>query len=110
MAGETEANRSELLQRPHRDNSRIGTDAWFGWSFYQDDLPILDHTFGWFPMFGQWKTDLSAAPVIAIAPAHDGGPDGGAHMGVRLEDLAEGQSRAWDKANQFGTPCRLFFL
>lgn len=110
MEPPTRGNRSELTQRPHPDNGAIGSDNWYGWSFYHENLPSVDYTYGWAPFFGQWKTDLEAAPVIAIQPAHDGRPMDGQYMGVSLVDLSEGRDRAWLRANNFGVPCRLFRL
>lgn len=108
MDGRTRGNRSELTQRPGPNNPKIGEDSWFGWSFYHENILAVDYTYGWAPYFGQWKTDLDAAPVIAIQPAHDGRPGDGQYMGVSLVDLSEGRSREWLKANNFGVPCRLF--
>lgn len=110
MNGKSRGNRSELTQKPSPDNPRIGEDSWFGWSFFHENLLSVNYTYGWAPFLGQWKTDLDAAPVIAIQPAHDGRPMDGQYMGVSLDDLSQGRSRDWLKSNNFGVPCRLFRL
>jgi hypothetical protein len=108
--GVTNGNRSELTQRPSRQNVRIGEDAWFGWSFYHTNLFAADNSFGWFPKLGQWKTDLDAPPVIELSPAHDGRGNDGSYIGIALDDLSHGQSREWLRGNNFGYPCRLFHI
>jgi len=105
----TQGNRSELTQRPSSDNPQIGQDSWIGWSFYYEDLPRLDGTYGWNPKFGQWKTDLDGTPVISLTTAHDGRKNNeGGWIAIELTDLASKQDRSWLKANYFGYPCRLF--
>jgi hypothetical protein len=106
----TRGNRSEITQRPGPENGLIGRDNWYGWSFYHENLPSLSHTWGWNPMFGQWKSDLNAAPIIGITPAQDGRPYGGRFMGVILDDLVQNRGRDWAKENFFGYPCRLFLI
>ena len=110
MGGRTGGNRSELTQRPNRQNAKIGEDAWYGWSFYHENLAVVDHTYGWTPKLGQWKTDLEAPPVIELAPARDGRGRDGHYIGIALTDLSNGKSRSWLKANNFGVPCRLFHI
>lgn len=108
MEPPTRGNRSELSQRPSPDSGTIGGDNWYGWSFYHENLISVDYTYGWAPFLGQWKTNMEAAPVIAIQPAHDGRPMDGQYMGVSLVDLSEGRDRSWLRANNFSVPCRLF--
>ena len=108
--GVTVGNRSELTQRPSRDNLRIGEDAWFGWSFYHENLPSgLAHDHGWNPMLGQWKTDLDAPPIIQFTPVYDGRTEG-THIGINLTDLEVSRGREWSRANQFGYVCTLFSI
>lgn len=108
--GITGGNRSELTQRPNRENLQIGEDAWFGWSFYHENLPSgLAHDHGWNPKLGQWKTDLEAAPIIEFSPVYDGRTEG-THIGVNLHDLELSRGREWSRANRFGYVCTLFSI
>jgi opacity protein-like surface antigen len=108
--GITGGNRSELTQRPSRDNLKIGEDAWFGWSFYHENLPSgLAHDQGWNPKLGQWKTDLDAPPIIEFSPVYDGRTEG-THIGINLNDLEVSRGREWSRANRFGYVCTLFSI
>ena len=106
--GVTNGNRSELLQRPNVKNARIGEDAWFGWSFYHENLFAASRSYGWYPMLGQWKTDLDAPPVIAFTPAFDGGPVR-EYIGIHLNDLSRGKDEDWMAQNKYGFPCTRLF-
>lgn len=87
MESRTQANRSELRQANSSIAARIGEDIWFGWSFYYEDLPSLDPSYGWWPMFGQWKVDIEGAPVVVVRPS-------GRRMGIYFDELNKG-SQCW---------------
>jgi hypothetical protein len=81
LEGRTEANRSEITQRSAPEAPSIDQDVWFGWSFYFENLPVLDSSYGWYPMFGQWKANLEGAPVITFRPI------GGSFIYVGMDDM-----------------------
>ncbi|WP_416915434.1 MAG: heparin lyase I family protein [Roseicyclus sp.] len=104
MENRTEANRSEIGQRSNPRPPSINQDIWFGWSFYYDDLPILDSSYGWYPMFGQWKrTDMEGAPLIALRPHLSG-----TRIGIHLDDMTTNSPYMWRIENRNGFPCSLF--
>lgn len=103
MESRTEANRSEIGQRSSPRASLLDQDVWFGWSFYFDHLPILDGSYGWYPMFGQWKVNMEGAPVIALRPHRSG-----SWIGVHLDDMTKNSPYSWRMENGHGFPCSLF--
>lgn len=103
MENRTEANRSEIGQRSAPRAPSINQDIWFGWSFYYDDLPVLDASYGWYPMFGQWKANMEGAPVIALRPHRSG-----SWIGVHLDDMMKNSPYSWRMENGHGFPCSLF--
>ncbi len=102
MASPQLGNRSEIRQESSRA-PEINSDYWVSWSFFYESLPRLDSSYGWHPMFGQWKVDVLGAPIIAFRPSF-----GGSFVYVGLDDMYKNMPSYEPLQSARGHPCSLF--
>lgn len=114
--------RTEIGQTQEVVRASLGSDIWYGWSFYNENVASVSSQSTLGAVFGQWKleSDLPSIFRITQAPLGDGGwqtcdpaicdRSGDATMDVvvSLEDMRSANN--WGPKQNSGSVCRLFSM
>lgn len=95
--------RSEIREKRNATSARIGTDIWYGWSFFNESIPTFADRENLMPVVGQWKMGGDAAPIIKLV--YHGGRKS---IDVQLDDMKA--AHGWGKSERFGLVCSLVKL
>lgn len=95
--------RSEIRISKSRTTARIGQDIWYGWSYFNQNIPAFPDNINLMPVVGQWKMGGDAAPIFKLT--YHGGRKA---VEVQLDDLA--RANGWGKAQRYGHVCSLIGL
>ncbi|WP_425100792.1 heparin lyase I family protein [Tropicibacter sp. S64] len=112
--------RAEIALKDEARIGPVGTETWFGWSFYNSTVPSFDRKDSLRLVFGQWTMGGDASPAIRLIqlgndegnwstcrPAICSGPEKDAgDVVVQLEDLR--RTFDWGETENDGYVCRLF--
>ncbi|MFW2544251.1 heparin lyase I family protein [Primorskyibacter sp. 2E107] len=112
--------RAEIRLTSEREIGKVGTETWFGWSFYNSSIPSFTRRDSLRLVFGQWTMGGDASPAIRLIqlgtdegnwktcrPAICSGPEREAgDVVVQLEDLR--RTFDWGEQENEGYVCRLF--
>lgn len=112
--------RSEIRQNGDVGPARLNSDIWYGWSFFNANIPTFAADNALRVVVGQWKLPGATPAIIRLvqtgrdeAPGRDCDPaicsrlpDQTGDVAVQLADMAT--SRNWGNARNDGHVCRLF--
>ncbi len=114
--------RAEIRESDNATTARVGEDVWYGWSFYNDNIPAVtrDQSIGL--VIGQWKLAGDQPPAFRIVQTSAGeldwtkcdpticnrtGSDGD-DVVAELENMKVASQ--WGPAQNNGDVCRLFSM
>ncbi|MCC1494897.1 heparin lyase I family protein [Cognatishimia sp. F0-27] len=112
--------RAEIRLTERANPARIGQDTWYGWSFFNLNVPGYSREESLRLVFGQWTMGGGAAPILRLIQLGRGeghwdacdrrycsGPSVAAgDIALQLEDMH--QANDWGKRENDGYVCRLF--
>ncbi|MEL7132508.1 MAG: heparin lyase I family protein [Pseudomonadota bacterium] len=114
--------RAEIAVNDDANPARIGQDIWYGWSFYNENVPSFQRDNSLRLVFGQWTMGGKNRPIIRLIqlgagegnfdrcdPAICAGPNTAqGDLVVHLDDIAT--ASGWGARENNGYVCRLFDL
>lgn len=114
--------RTEIRMLDETVRARVGEDIWYGWSFYNGNIPATTRDRSLRLVLGQWTMGGEARPILrfmqlgqgeghwgACNPRICAGPETGrGDVALQLEDMRE--TLNWGDAENDGYVCRLFDL
>lgn len=114
--------RTEIGQTPDATSASLGSDIWYGWSFYNENLNSVSNQSSLGLMFGQWKLESDRPSIFRIAQVSlgdgnwqtcdpavcDRSGDATMDVVVSLEDMRTANN--WGPEQNSGLVCRLFSM
>ena len=119
--------RSEIAIHKNKTKARIGKDIWYGWSFYNKNIPSFDKTINLGIVVGQWKMGGDNHPMLFIKQFGDlwvknnwsnrckdnicskNLADKAADVFIQLDDMRVNGGMN-NKPSMWGLVCRLFSM
>lgn len=114
--------RAEIREEPRTIRAKIGSDIWYGWSFYNGNIGAVSHDNWLGTVVGQWKLGGDQPPIFRFLQTVRGegnwtncdpvvcnrNSDASLDVVVDLEDISRALN--WGPTQNYGNVCKLFSM